>query len=52
MGTVRTLYTNIRYNNKISYNDSDSLAQGEADNKRYLRILYLILQETYVVDIC
>ena len=32
----------------------DSLAEDEADNYRYLRILvlYLILQEIYVVDIC
>ena len=29
-----------------------SLAQDEAGNLRYLGILYLILQETYIVDIC
>ena len=26
--------------------------QNEADNYRYFRILYLILRDTYVVDIC
>ena len=30
----------------------ESCARDEMDNKRYSRILWLILKETYVVDTC
>ena len=52
--TVNPLYTGIRYNDKTRYNDNlngkKSLPQGEMDYLRNLTMLYLIFQETHVVD--
>ena len=49
-------YTDTQHNNKIYYNDSltgtiPSLKRWQLI-RNYARILYLILQETYVLDIC
>ena len=47
--TVNPLYTDIRYNDKTRINGS---LNGTKLLLKVKRILYLIFQETYVVDIC
>ena len=57
-GTANPLYTGTRYNDKIRYTCNDNLTGTKSSIKRcrlirsYARTLYLILQETYVQDIC
>ena len=52
--TVNPLDTNIPHNNKTCYNHNlngiELLALDEAQNHRQSRILYLILQESFVMD--
>ena len=54
--TVKPLYTDIQYNDKTHYNNNlngtNPFAEDEMDYWRNYWILYLILQETYVADIC
>ena len=53
VGMVNPLYTDTRYNDKLCYNDwLETFAQEVRVNKELCKILYLILQETYGLDIC
>ena len=54
--TVNLLYTETRYEDKIHYNDNLTDTKPSLERwqiiRFYVRIMYLIIQETYNLDIC